>query len=80
MKFDFDKFKEYVNTYEPEKDGCGIGDIIIKDMIYGIGISYDKNKYSMADGYKMFLSYVSMIHKHPKVVKRYKKLKRILKK
>ena len=44
-KFDFEKFKEYVNTYEPSKYGMDKPDVIAKDMLYGIGICLDKDTY-----------------------------------
>jgi len=74
MKFDFEKFKEYVKTYDPKRDGCSRDDIIIKDMIYGIGISYDKKYYGFS-GYKKFLKYIRVLH----TSFRERKLRRILK-
>jgi hypothetical protein len=51
--FDWDKFKEYVNTYKPEEhsfdDFC-----TIEDMVYGIGIALGE-EYREATGYRKFL-------------------------
>ena len=51
--FDWVKFKEYVNTYDPTKDSFD-DFCIIEDMVYGLGISLD-DKYRMADGFRKFL-------------------------
>jgi len=52
--FDFEKFKNYVNTYDPERLGNNQVDSIIKDMLYGIGISLG-DKFRFSDGYKKFM-------------------------
>ena len=74
MEFDFEKFKQYVNTYDPKKDGCSDDTIIIKDMIYGIGVSY-KEKYKFGQGYIKFIKFIKLIHSPIRI----KKLTRILK-
>jgi len=51
MNFDWDKFKEYVDTYS---DGNLYTSIIIKDMIYGLGISMS-NEFEYAQGYDKFI-------------------------
>jgi len=51
MEFDWDKFKEYVDTYP---DGNLDPKIIIKDIIYGLGISIS-NEFQYANGYKKFV-------------------------
>ena len=56
--FDFEKFKEYVNTYDPHKHGLGSDNTIIKDMVYGMGIALDEKKYSMADGFRKFVKHL----------------------
>jgi hypothetical protein len=53
-KFDMEKFKEYVNTYDKKKHGLNNGEVIVKDMIYGIGLCLDKKEFSFADGYRKF--------------------------
>mgnify|MGYP003143823603 FL=1 len=53
-KFDIEKFKEYVNTYDAKKNGLDNSEVIVKDMIYGIGICLDKKEFSFADGYRKF--------------------------
>ncbi len=55
-KFDLDKFKEYVNTYDIKKNGLNNDVTILKDMIYGLGISMDSEKYSFNSGFKKFIS------------------------
>ena len=57
MKFDLKSFKKYVATYK-ESDAAGSDEIFIKDMLYGIGVSCDKKKYSMASGYKKFKEFL----------------------
>lgn len=54
--FDWEKFKEYVNTYKPElyKHSTNQPEIILKDMLYGLGIAIDKS-FEMNDGYKRFI-------------------------
>ena len=55
--FDFEKFKLFVNNYK-ETDYTGqkqySNEVIIKDMIYGLGISLNDVKYSWATGFKKF--------------------------
>ena len=60
-KFDWKKFKEYVNTYEPKKHGLDDSQIIIKDMIYGLGLSADKEKYQFNNGFKEFIVYLKTL-------------------
>jgi len=56
--FNIEKFKEYVNTYDPHKHGLGSDVTIIKDMVYGLGIALDEKKYSMADGFRRFIKHL----------------------
>jgi hypothetical protein len=53
-KFKWQEFLEYVNTYDPKKDGIDNVEIIIKDLLYGIGVSLD-DSFKFADGYKRFM-------------------------
>ena len=49
-------YKNFVNTY---KDDQFLFDTtFIEDMLYGIGVSIDKDKYTWADGYLEFLKYL----------------------
>ena len=57
-KFDIEKFKEYVNTYDVNRHGLGSDKTIIKDMVYGLGIALDEKKYSMADGFRKFVKHL----------------------
>lgn len=52
--FDFEKFKEYVDTYDPKKHGLDSSETIFKDMLYGIGIAIDEERFGFADGFKRF--------------------------
>ena len=52
--FDFEHFKEFVNTYDPKKHGCDSPETIFKDMLYGLGIAIDKKRFGYADGFKKF--------------------------
>ena len=63
IQFDWKAFKKYVDTYEPSKHGANDTQIIIKDMIYGIGLSVDKEKYKFHDGYLKFIEYLKEIFK-----------------
>jgi hypothetical protein len=56
-KFNFIEFKNYVDTYDPKRHGLNKPDIIVKDLLYGIGVSIDK-KFSCFDGFKKFIEFV----------------------
>lgn len=48
-------FQEYVLTYTKQQGYANYGDeTFILDMLYGIGIAIDKDKYSMAPGFDDF--------------------------
>lgn len=49
---DLEYFKKYVETYS--KNNFNYNETFIRDMIYGIGISVDSDKYKMADGFRKF--------------------------
>lgn len=50
------KFKEYVRTYDAPKHPFFLLKIsYIRDMIYGIGISIDPEKYYGAEGYRRWI-------------------------
>lgn len=57
-KFDMQKFKDYVNTYDKRKNGLDNDETIVKDMIYGIGLCLDKEEYCFAGGYKKFKAFL----------------------
>lgn len=57
-KFDMQKFKEYVKTYDAKKDGLDNDDTIIKDMLYGIGLCLNKKEFEFADGFKKFKTFI----------------------
>jgi len=61
-KFDLLKFKEYMNTYTKTGVGCDNDRIIVKDILYGIGIALDGEEYRNNDGYKKFLEHIKQIH------------------
>jgi len=49
-----DDLKEYINTYEKQHGYLDYSDeIIINDMLYGIGLAIDK-KYKWHDGFEKF--------------------------
>lgn len=75
MMFDFEYFKDYVNTYDPNSTGCKDDITIIKDMLYGIGISYDNKRFSAFKGYNRFINFIKLLH----APIRERKLKRIMK-
>jgi len=55
--FDWEKFKEYVNTYEPKTHGINKWNTILNDMLYGLGISLD-DEFEFADGFKKFKQFL----------------------
>ena len=57
-KFDMEKFKEYVQTYDAKKNGLDNDDIIVTDMLYGIGISLNKKEFGFGDGFKKFKTFI----------------------
>ncbi len=57
-KFDMEKFKEYVQTYDPKKNGLDNDDTIVKDMIYGIGLCLNKKEFEFAGGFKKFKTFL----------------------
>lgn len=57
-KFDMEKFKEYVNTYDKRKNGLDNDETIVKDMLYGIGLCLDKEEYCFNEGYKNFKAFL----------------------
>lgn len=54
-KFDLDKFKNYVNTYDkqPGHEDYSV-ETIINDFLYGIGICLDEDKFSFSNGFDEF--------------------------
>lgn len=56
--FDWEKFKNYVNTYDPKTHGGDNWQIILQDMLYGLGISIDDEYFKYVDGYKKFKQYL----------------------
>ena len=57
-KFDMQKFKEYVNTYDKRKHGLDNDETIVKDMLYGIGLCLNKKEFEYADGFKKFKTFI----------------------
>lgn len=58
-KFDFEKFKKYVDTYDPKKHAFeGSPEVIFEDMLYGIGIAIDK-KHNFYEGFKLFKQFLT---------------------
>ena len=49
---DLEYFKKYVETYD--YTDFEYNETFIKDMIYGIGLAVNGDKFKMADGYKRF--------------------------
>lgn len=48
-----DSLKHYVNTYTP--DTCfNNGNVFVDDILYGLGVAIDAEKYSFANGYSEF--------------------------
>lgn len=63
-KFDLIYFKNYVNTYTKTGPGggCDNDGVIVKDLLYGIGVALDGEEYRYADGYEKFLKHIKQIH------------------
>ncbi len=57
-KFDMQKFKDYVQTYDAKKNGLDNDDTIVKDMLYGIGLCLNKKEFEFADGFKKFKTFI----------------------
>ena len=57
-KFDMQKFKEYVQTYDAKKNGLDNDNTIVKDMLYGIGLCLNKKEFEFADGFKKFKTFI----------------------
>lgn len=52
-------FQEYVNTYSNQRGYTEYSDrTFIEDMLYGIGIAVDEDRYKNADGYAEFKEYL----------------------
>jgi len=53
-----DSLKEYINTYDTQPDYLNYSEeIIINDMLYGIGIALN-NKYKYYNGYEKFKKFL----------------------
>ena len=60
--FDLKYFKEYVKTYgEKENADMYSNETIVKDMLYGIGLSLDKEEYKERPGFVKFLKWLAGI-------------------
>jgi len=57
-KFDIQKFKEYVQTYDAKRDGLDNDDNIVKDMLYGIGLCLNKKEFESHYGFKKFKKFI----------------------
>lgn len=57
-KFDFEKFKNYVNTYPTDPIDILSNKDIILDMLYGLGISLEPQEYRWRTGFSLFLNYL----------------------
>tara|TARA_R110000787_G_scaffold7178_7_gene24726 strand:+ start:1458 stop:1709 length:252 start_codon:yes stop_codon:yes gene_type:complete len=57
-KFDMQKFKDYVQTYDAKKDGLDNDDTIVKDMLYGVGLCLNKKEFEFFDGFKKFKTFI----------------------
>ena len=53
---DLEYFKKYVETYD--YTDFEYNETFIKDMIYGIGLAVNGDKFKMADGYKRFENFL----------------------
>lgn len=53
-KFDWQHFLDYVNSYDPKELADDKPETVVKDLLYGIGISLD-DSFRFADGYKRFI-------------------------
>jgi len=60
-KFDWLKFMEYVNTYDPKIDAENNNRTIIHDILFGIGLSLDQENFEFHDGYKRFKKFLKEI-------------------
>ena len=56
-KFDIVHFQDYVGTYHERHPDHQ--NIMFLDMLYGVGICVDSEKYKGADGFKKFIEWIS---------------------
>lgn len=49
------KFQDYIKTYSPEENGLNRKNVILHDLLYGIGLLLDEKEYEGANGYAEFL-------------------------
>lgn len=56
--FNWEFFKNYVETYDPSTHGGDDWYIILSDMLYGLGVSIDKDEFQNAGGFKKFKEYL----------------------
>ena len=59
VKSAIEYLKKYISTYESQPGYLDYpNDIIINDMLYGIGVAIGKQKYKYANGFKSFKKYL----------------------
>lgn len=46
--------QHYIDTYKLQTCCGGNGNIFVDDILYGLGVAIDPNKYSFASGYSAF--------------------------
>jgi len=56
--FNWEYFKEYVDTYDINKHSTG-DQCTIEDMLYGLGVALYGKKYKYANGYRLFKSHLN---------------------
>lgn len=68
-KFDIDDFQKYVETYKerhPKQQN-----IMFLDMLYGVGIAVDPEKFKGADGFRKFLKWLAEPNQFEEAQKRF---------
>ena len=61
-KFDYKRFKKYVTSYEDAYPNCDenfSANSKFLDMLYGIALSIDSEKYKDSKGFELFLNELS---------------------
>ncbi len=56
--FNWEGFKNYVNTYDPKEHAANKNSTIVNDMLYGIGVYLNKPLFETKTGFDRFKNYL----------------------
>ena len=63
ISFDWDYFYNYIITYSPKEHAGNDPQIILRDILYGLGVATNKSEYRWGNGYKKFKEWLIMFLK-----------------